>query len=96
MAIPKYHEMYKPFLDCIRDGKPHKMKEIKVIVASITTARFTKEAVAYAEKQHTTKVVLVDGAMLTKLMIEYNLGVSTETMYEIKKLDTDFFNDEDL
>lgn len=62
----------------------------------ITTARFTKEAVAYAEKQHTTKVVLVDGAMLAKLMIEYNLGVSTETTYEIKKLDTDFFNDEDI
>lgn len=60
----------------------------------ITTAQFTKEALAYANKQHTTKVILVDGVMLTKLMIEYNLGVSTETVYEIKKLDTDFFNDD--
>ncbi|HYE09354.1 MAG TPA: restriction endonuclease [Patescibacteria group bacterium] len=60
----------------------------------ITTAQFTKDAIEYAKKQHTTKVVLVDGAILTKLMIEYNIGVSLETAYEIKKIDTDFFNDE--
>ena len=58
----------------------------------ITTAQFTKEARIYAEKQHTTKVVLVDGTMLAKLMIEYDLGVSTEAVYKLKHLDTDFFN----
>lgn len=57
----------------------------------ITTAKFTKEARQYAEKQHTTKVVLVDGTTLAKLMIEYNLGVSTEATYEIKRIDSDFF-----
>ena len=57
----------------------------------ITTAKFTKEARQYAEKQHTTKVVLVDGTTLAKLMIEYNLGVSTEATYEIKRIDIDFF-----
>ena len=57
----------------------------------ITTAKFTKEACQYAEKQHTTKVVLVDGTTLAKLMIEYNLGVSTEATYEIKRIDSDFF-----
>ncbi len=60
----------------------------------ITTAQFTKEARAYAEKQHTTKVVLVDGLMLSKLMIEYNLGVSVEAVYEVKRLDTDFFSED--
>ena len=57
----------------------------------ITTAKFTKEARQYAEKQHTTKVVLVDGTTLAKLMIEYNLGVSTEATYKIKRIDSDFF-----
>lgn len=61
----------------------------------ITTAQFTNEAIAYANKQHTTKVILIDGTMLSKLMIEYNLGVSTEMVYEIKKIDTDFFGDEE-
>lgn len=60
----------------------------------ITTARFTREAREYAKKQHTTKVVLVDGDALAKLMIEYNLGVSTEAVYQIKRLDSDFFSDD--
>ena len=59
----------------------------------ITTAQFTKEAKEYANKQHTTKNVLVDGTSLAKLMIEYNIGVSVETTYSIKKIDSDFFDD---
>ena len=59
----------------------------------ITTAQFTKEAKEYANKQHTTKIVLVDGVALAKLMIEYNVGVSVETTYSIKRIDSDFFDD---
>lgn len=61
----------------------------------ITSAKFSKEAIAYADKQHTTKIILVDGSMLTKLMIEYNFGVSVDSSYEIKKIDTDFFTDQE-
>ena len=60
----------------------------------ITTGTFTKEPRSYVEKQLSTKIVLVDGEKLTKLMIEYNLGVSVETVYTIKKIDTDFFSEE--
>ena len=60
----------------------------------ITTGTFTQEARSYVEKQLSTKVVLVDGEKLTKLMIEYNIGVSVETVYTIKKIDTDFFSEE--
>lgn len=58
----------------------------------ITTARFTKEAQESARRQN---IVLVDGAQLTRLMIEYGLGVSTVATYEIKKLDSDFFSDDE-
>ena len=57
----------------------------------ITTAKFSSGARDSANKQH---IVLVDGQMLTKLMIEYGLGVSTVQTYEIKTLDTDFFRDD--
>ncbi len=57
----------------------------------ITTARFSREAIDYAKKQH---IILVDGKMLTSLMIEHNIGVSTEAIYEIKKIDSDFFTDD--
>jgi restriction system protein len=56
----------------------------------ITTSRFTDEARAYASKIE-TKVVLIDGKRLAHLMIDYNVGVSPQTTYEIKSLDSDYF-----
>lgn len=61
----------------------------------ITTAQFTKDAVAFIERQHTTRIVLVDGAKLTRLMIEYDLGVSTQNVFAIKKIDSDYFDSDD-
>lgn len=60
----------------------------------ITTAHFPKEATQFAEKQLHSKIVLIDGDELTKLMIEYNLGVSVVTTYEVKRIDYDFFNED--
>ncbi len=60
----------------------------------ITTAKFTSGAVKYSENLLGTKVVLVDGNMLTKLMIKHSVGVSTEHIYEIKRIDSDFFAEE--
>ena len=60
----------------------------------ITTAKFSAEALKYAENLLGTKVVLVDGAALMKLMILHNLGVSVEHTYEIKRIDMDFFEDD--
>ena len=37
------------------------------------------------------KAVLVDGAQLAALLMEYDLGVSTEAVYAVKRVDTDFF-----
>ena len=57
----------------------------------ITTAKFSQSAQESADKQH---IVLVDGNRLTRLMIEYNIGVSPVAQYEIKAIDLDFFSDE--
>ena len=56
----------------------------------ITTSSFTKEAIEYA-KGTTVKVVLIDGERLADLMIENNLGVTTTMTYEVKRVDTDYF-----
>jgi restriction system protein len=39
------------------------------------------------------KIILIDGARLANLMIEHNVGVSTATTYEVKKIDSDFFQE---
>lgn len=55
----------------------------------ITTSSFTKEAVKSAKNQ---SIVLIDGDKLADLMIEYNVGTYTIHTYEIKKIDSDYFN----
>lgn len=56
----------------------------------ITTSRFSKEALDYVG-QIDPKVVLIDGADLVQLMIDHGVGVSSAAVYEVKKVDTDFF-----
>jgi restriction system protein len=29
MSIPKYYEMHKPFLEYLKDGQAHSLKELK-------------------------------------------------------------------
>jgi len=60
----------------------------------ITTATFSSGAIETSTKSSGVKIVLIDGDMLTKLMIENNIGVSLKQSYEIKKIDTDFFNED--
>lgn len=59
----------------------------------ITTSDFSKEATIYAS-QMDTKIVLIDGNTLAQHMIDYNLGVSVQNTYEIKKIDSDYFEEE--
>ena len=61
----------------------------------ITTSRFTDEAREYV-KMIDVKVVLIDGQRLTDLMIDYDIGVSLRTAYEIKSLDTDYFGESSI
>ena len=56
----------------------------------ITTARFSSKAREFADAQH---IILVDGKRLTELMIEYGVGVSTQKAYLIKRVDSDYFQE---
>lgn len=56
----------------------------------ITTSGFSADAVAYA-RQIEKRIVLIDGVRLAKLMVQHNLGVSTVATYEVKRVDSDYF-----
>jgi len=58
----------------------------------ITTSQFSREALEYCQLIE-KKVVLIDGRKLAQLMIQYGLGVSIQQTYEVKAVDTDFFNE---
>ena len=58
----------------------------------ITTSSFSVEAVAYVEHVD-PKVVLLDGRRLTELMIDFGVGVSTLATYDVKRVDSDYFDE---
>jgi len=59
----------------------------------ITTSDFSWEAKEYAGNLE-SKVVLMDGGQLARLMIDFDIGVSRSASYEVKKVDTDYFDEE--
>ncbi len=56
----------------------------------ITTGSFSNNAYDYV-KAIDPKVILIDGELLSNLMIEYNVGTTTVESYHIKKIDLDYF-----
>jgi restriction system protein len=58
----------------------------------ITTSNFSQDAEEYAARID-SRIILIDGARLTRLMVDHNVGVSTVGVYEVKKIDSDFFTE---
>lgn len=57
----------------------------------VTTSTFSLSAKETAELL-SKRIVLIDGKMLTALMIRYNVGCRVEETLQIRKLDEDFFD----
>lgn len=58
----------------------------------ITTSEFSKDAHEYVTKID-SKIVLIDGKALSRLMIDFGVGVTTVATYDVKKIDSDYFAD---
>ena len=58
----------------------------------ITTSRFTEEARGYVARIG-SKIVLIDGEQLAQLMIDNDVAVSTISLYPVKKIDSDYFDE---
>ncbi len=58
----------------------------------ITTSDFSKAAADYARSIESS-IVLVDGRMLAELMMDHDVGVTLETSYEVKRIDSDYFDE---
>jgi restriction system protein len=58
----------------------------------ITTSGFSKAAIEYAHNIESS-IILVDGETLAGLMIDHDVGVALQTSYEIKRIDSDYFEE---
>ncbi len=81
-------------------GRPEIMKFVGALQGQharkgifITTSYFTDDAVQYARKID-SKIILIDGDELSKLMIDHDIGVAQMASYDIKRIDSDYFSEE--
>lgn len=58
----------------------------------LTTSNFSSEAIEYASFID-TRIVLIDGEQLAGLMIDAGVGVTKVATYEVKRLDSDYFEE---
>lgn len=58
----------------------------------ITTSNFSNEAIDYVTHLE-SKIILINGSQLAELMIDHNVGVSTKQTYEVKQIDSDYFEE---
>jgi restriction system protein len=56
----------------------------------ITTSSFTHDSISYVSNID-FKIVLIDGKRLAEFMIDYNVGVTESTVYQLKRIDSDYF-----
>lgn len=80
-------------------GRPDVMQFVGALQAQkatkgifITTSRFTDDARRYV-LQIGSKIVLIDGDELSQMMVENDIGVSIVSLYPVKKIDTDYFDE---
>lgn len=59
----------------------------------ITTSTFTTDAREYVTRIE-KKIVLIDGKLLSELMIEHGVGLTEIVTYSVKKIDLDYFGEE--
>lgn len=59
----------------------------------VTTSSFSKGAEETAQKSN-KKIILIDGKQLARYMIDYNIGVTIRKEYEVKRLDSDYFEED--
>ena len=61
----------------------------------VTTSDYDEHAKTKA-KDARHKIILVNGQKLVELLFKYGIGVQTKNIYEIKALDNDFFDIENI
>jgi len=60
----------------------------------VTTSSFSAQAVEFA-RHLAQRIVLIDGQQLADLMVEHNVGVRVDRSIDFKRIDEDFFSEEE-
>ena len=59
----------------------------------ITTSTFSADARDYADKNLSSRVILIDGNEFGRLMVRHGIGVQKRRTYSVVDIDEDYFED---
>jgi restriction system protein len=62
----------------------------------VTTSRFTQHAIQASEAYKSHRIILIDGAELARLMIQYEVGVRTVQTIRVQRVDLESYEDDEL
>lgn len=58
----------------------------------ITTSKFTKDAITFVERQQ-KNIKLIDGELLSNLLVKYQVGISTVQSVSILRVDAEYYSE---
>ena len=58
----------------------------------ITTSKFTREAVDFVKRQQ-KHIKLIDGTLLSDLLVKYQIGINVVKTISLYKVDTDYYGE---
>jgi restriction system protein len=101
LGLDRVYLQAKRYSDGNVVGRPEVQKFLGSLVGMgavkgvfVTTSKFSQEAIEFA-KHLTQRVILIDGQRLAELMIEHGVGVRLSRAIEFKRLDENFFDEDD-
>lgn len=59
----------------------------------ITTSKFTEDAEEYVKKNMTSRIILIDGPELGRLLVKHEVGVVSLRSYKVQEIDENFFDE---
>ena len=65
-----------------------------MVGSAYNNLRIRQDGGAFRKTSVSQRVILIDGNRLGELMIEHNIGVTTAHTESVKRIDSDYFEDE--
>jgi restriction system protein len=100
LGLDRVYLQAKRYADGNAVGRPEVQKFLGSLVGMgatkgvfVTTSKFSSDAVEFA-RHLSQRIILIDGSRLTELMIEHGVGVRLSRAIEFKRLDENFFDEE--
>ncbi len=100
LGLDEVYLQAKRYAERVTVGEPALRDFVGAIIGAgttkgvfVTTSDFTPKARQYVAG-NPTRIVLINGTELARLMVLHGVGVRTETLHEIKRIDEDYFDQE--